>query len=79
MFEEYYGFEREPFNITPDPDFLYLSDTHREALAQLIYGVDTRKGLRKHPLSTSGQTRNSQRQIPDAREASPEHHRSIRG
>jgi len=45
MFEEFYGFKREPFSITPDPDVLYLSDTHREALAHLIFGVESRKGL----------------------------------
>jgi len=45
MFWEFYGFQKEPFSITPDPDFLYLSDSHREALAQLIYGVDTKKGF----------------------------------
>ena len=45
MFKKFYGFEKEPFNITPDPDFLYLSDSHREALAQLTYGIETKKGF----------------------------------
>lgn len=34
-----------PFNITPDPAFLYLSASHREALAQLSYGINARKGF----------------------------------
>jgi len=45
MFRAFYGFTRDPFSITPDPNFLYLSDTHREALAHLIYGIDTKKGF----------------------------------
>ena len=34
-----------PFNITPDPSFLYLSASHREGLAQLSYGIRARKGF----------------------------------
>jgi general secretion pathway protein A len=45
MFKEFYGFKKEPFNITPDSDFLYLSASHREALAQLTYGIETKKGF----------------------------------
>ena len=45
MFKKFYGFNKEPFNITPDPDFLYLSASHREALAQLTYGIETKKGF----------------------------------
>src|SRR5207245_2394689 len=35
----------KPFNATPDPRFLYMSPGHREALAQLQYGVEERKGF----------------------------------
>jgi general secretion pathway protein A len=42
---EHFGLIREPFNITPDPSFLYLSESHREALAQLVYGIKSRKGF----------------------------------
>lgn len=42
---KHFGLTREPFNITPDPSFLYLSESHREALAQLVYGVNARKGF----------------------------------
>ncbi len=45
MYESYFGFRERPFNITPDPRFLYLSTKHREALAHLIYGVKEKKGF----------------------------------
>jgi general secretion pathway protein A len=41
----FYGLTEKPFNATPDPRFLYLSPAHREALAQLLYGVRERKGF----------------------------------
>lgn len=45
MYLDFYGFRAEPFHITPDPDFLYLSPSHKEALAAIIYGVQQRKGF----------------------------------
>jgi type II secretory pathway predicted ATPase ExeA len=45
LYQEYFGFREPPFNITPDPEFLYLSASHREALAQLSYGVKARRGF----------------------------------
>ncbi|HEY6201089.1 MAG TPA: AAA family ATPase [Candidatus Binatia bacterium] len=42
---EHFGLSREPFNITPDPGFLYLSASHQQALARLMYGIDARKGF----------------------------------
>ncbi|MBW2123983.1 MAG: AAA family ATPase, partial [Deltaproteobacteria bacterium] len=45
MYEMFFGFREKPFRMTPDPRFLYLSATHKEALAQLIYGVKERKGF----------------------------------
>ena len=39
MYQRYYGFKEMPFNITPDPRFLYLSPTHQEALQHLKFGV----------------------------------------
>jgi general secretion pathway protein A len=45
MYADYYGFSENPFNITPDPRFLYLTPAHREALAALVYGVKERKGF----------------------------------
>jgi general secretion pathway protein A len=45
MYHEYYGFVRGPFEMTPDPAFLVLGDTHREGLATLVYAVRSRKGF----------------------------------
>jgi general secretion pathway protein A len=42
---EHFKLKREPFNITPDPGFLYLSGSHKEALAQLVYGIKGRRGF----------------------------------
>ena len=39
MYEEYFNLTSTPFSIAPDPQFLYMSARHREALAHLIYGV----------------------------------------
>ena len=38
MYLDYFNLEHEPFSIAPDPNFLYLSDGHGEALAHLMYG-----------------------------------------
>lgn len=45
MYHEYYELVRSPFEMTPDPAFLYLGDAHREGLATLVYGVQARKGF----------------------------------
>jgi len=45
MFLDYYNLREEPFGVTPDPRYLYLSLTHREALASLIYGVTVGRGF----------------------------------
>jgi general secretion pathway protein A len=45
MYEGFYGLKELPFNITPDPKFLYLSPTHQEALQHLKYGLHERKGF----------------------------------
>jgi general secretion pathway protein A len=41
----FYGLREQPFGATPDPRFLYLAPSHREALAQLVYGVQEKKGF----------------------------------
>jgi general secretion pathway protein A len=41
----FFGFKEPPFNPTPDPRFLHLTPAHKEALAQLVYGVQGRKGF----------------------------------
>lgn len=45
MYNAFFGFDLEPFRVSPDPRFLYLSETHREALASLTYAVEQRKGF----------------------------------
>src|SRR5579862_4126969 len=45
MFLNYYGLREQPFGVTPDPRFLYLSAAHREALASLVYGIETNRGF----------------------------------
>ena len=45
MYESYFGFERPPFNNVPDTSFFYGSNRHTEALAQLLYTVEGRKGF----------------------------------
>jgi general secretion pathway protein A len=45
MYRKFYGLREKPFEITVDPRYFYLSDTHREALAHLIYAVRERKGF----------------------------------
>jgi type II secretory pathway predicted ATPase ExeA len=45
MYAAYFGFSELPFNITPDPRFLYLNGCYQEALAALTYGIDARKGF----------------------------------
>src|SRR5688572_19596711 len=45
MYHEHFGLVRSPFEMTPDPAFLVLGDTHREGLATLVYAVSSRKGF----------------------------------
>jgi general secretion pathway protein A len=45
MFLEFYGLREQPFGVTPDPRFLYLSPAHREALASLHYGIESGRGF----------------------------------
>jgi len=45
MYEEFYGLKENPFSVTPDPRYLFLGDTHREALARMVYGIQERKGF----------------------------------
>ena len=45
MYEKFFNLKEKPFNLTPDPKYLYLGENHREALAHLVYGVRERKGF----------------------------------
>lgn len=41
MYENYFGLSEKPFAIAPDPRYLYMSEMHREALAHLLYGINS--------------------------------------
>ncbi len=45
MYCKFYGLKERPFNVTSDPEFFFLSNKHKEALAHLHYGVSQRKGI----------------------------------
>jgi len=45
MYNAFFGFTESPFNLSPDPSFLFRSVQHEEVLANLIYGVQSRKGF----------------------------------
>jgi len=45
MFKKFYGLRENPFNVTPDPRYLYLTPHVQEALACLHYGVENRRGF----------------------------------
>ena len=45
MYEKFYGFKERPFEITPDPKYVYLSEIHQEALAYLQFAVREGKGF----------------------------------
>jgi general secretion pathway protein A len=45
MYLSFYGLREQPFGVTPDPRFLYLSAAHREALASLYYGIEANRGF----------------------------------
>ena len=44
MYLQFYGLNKEPFNLTPDPEFFFLGEENQQALASLIYGIEKRKG-----------------------------------
>jgi general secretion pathway protein A len=45
MYHAYFGLDKDPFSMTPDPAFLFLTTKHREALAGLLFAVTSRKGF----------------------------------
>jgi len=45
MYLGFYGLGKAPFHVTPDPEFLFLSPSHKEAYASIVYGVSSRKGF----------------------------------
>ncbi len=45
LYLNFYGFDRDPFGVTPDPDFLFMTPGHKEALAKLLYAIQEKKGF----------------------------------
>ncbi|MCM8775830.1 MAG: AAA family ATPase [Candidatus Omnitrophica bacterium] len=45
MYESFFGLQEPPFNLTPDPRFIYFSSQHQEALSAMLYGVESRRGF----------------------------------
>jgi len=45
MYLSFFGLREQPFGVTPDPRFLYLSEAHKEALASLYYGIEANRGF----------------------------------
>jgi general secretion pathway protein A len=45
MYRQFYKLNEEPFKLTPDPKFLYLSRSHEKALTLLLHGVRNREGF----------------------------------
>jgi general secretion pathway protein A len=45
MYQEFYGLREKPFALTPDPQFLFLSESHRTAMESLLYGIHQREGF----------------------------------
>jgi general secretion pathway protein A len=45
MYTEFYGLREKPFALSPDPRYLFLADSHREALAHLLYGIEHGEGF----------------------------------
>jgi general secretion pathway protein A len=45
MYNSFFGLDADPFRVNPDPRFLFLSESHREALATLVYAIRERKGF----------------------------------
>jgi general secretion pathway protein A len=45
MYSSFFGFSEKPFEVTPDPKYLYSSPSHQETLASLVYGIKERRGF----------------------------------
>ena len=45
MYEKFFGLHERPFDLTPNPRFMYFTPRHREALVNLQFGIESRKGV----------------------------------
>jgi len=74
MYLDFHGFREKPFNLTPDPRFVFLSKTHKEAFAHLLYGVHHRVGF----IGLTGEVGSGKTTVLRALlgQLEPEHHRT---
>jgi general secretion pathway protein A len=74
MYLDFHGFREKPFNLTPDPRFVFLSKTHKEAFAHLLYGIDHRVGF----IGLTGEVGSGKTTVLRALlgQLDPEHHRT---
>jgi energy-coupling factor transporter ATP-binding protein EcfA2 len=45
MYLDFYSLKEKPFSLTPDPQFLFLSESHRTAMEYLLYGIEQKEGF----------------------------------
>jgi general secretion pathway protein A len=45
MYKSFFGLKENPFNVSPDPRYIFLTNEVEEALSGLMYGIQTRKGI----------------------------------
>ena len=74
MYLDFHGFREKPFNLTPDPRFVFLSKTHKEAFAHLLYGIHNRVGF----IGLTGEVGSGKTTVLRALlgQLDPEHHRT---
>src|SRR5512136_3284414 len=74
MYLEFFGFREKPFNLTPDPHFVFLSKPHQEAFAHLLYGINNRVGF----ICLTGEVGSGKTTVLRAllSQLDPDHHRT---
>ena len=74
MYLDFYGFREKPFNLTPDPRFVFLSKPHEEAFAHLLYGINNRAGF----IALTGEVGSGKTTVLRAllSQMDPDHHRT---
>jgi general secretion pathway protein A len=74
MYLDFHGFREKPFNLTPDPRFVFLSKTHKEAFAHLLYGINNRAGF----IALTGEVGSGKTTVLRAllSQLDPDHHRT---
>ncbi|MGD0230943.1 MAG: AAA family ATPase [Syntrophorhabdales bacterium] len=45
MYLSFYGLQKQPFHVTPDPEFLYFSPSHKDAMSAITHGIEEKKGF----------------------------------